>query len=245
MAELLTRGIPGRHSKFKMTEIGEVPEGWEIYPLEAVAVKVTDGEHLSPRLVENGFPILSAKHIREDRVVLEEHGTVSGEDFARFRKRCDPDSGDVLIVSRGATIGRVHYLHSAPTPFCLMGSVIQVRPLQDRVEGAFLAAFLSRESSQRELVKTSGSSAQQAIYLAHLKKMALPVPTIAEQREICRLLHVFSERFAAEMASLTRLMILKSALMSVLLTGEVRVRIQPDSVTPSNSAHSPSVETAP
>src|ERR1019366_2159540 len=29
MAELLTRGLPGRHKKFKMTEIGEVPEEWE------------------------------------------------------------------------------------------------------------------------------------------------------------------------------------------------------------------------
>ena len=28
--ELLTRGMPGRHMRFKQTEIGEIPEGWAI-----------------------------------------------------------------------------------------------------------------------------------------------------------------------------------------------------------------------
>ena len=30
MAELLTRGLPGRHTLFKQTEIGEVPEEWRL-----------------------------------------------------------------------------------------------------------------------------------------------------------------------------------------------------------------------
>jgi type I restriction enzyme S subunit len=30
MAELLTRGLPGKHTRFKQTEIGEVPEECEV-----------------------------------------------------------------------------------------------------------------------------------------------------------------------------------------------------------------------
>ena len=30
MQELLTRGLPGRHTRFKQTEIGEIPEEWEV-----------------------------------------------------------------------------------------------------------------------------------------------------------------------------------------------------------------------
>src|ERR1019366_1067645 len=37
MAELLRRGLPGRHARFKQTEIGEVPEEWEIIPLGDLA----------------------------------------------------------------------------------------------------------------------------------------------------------------------------------------------------------------
>ena len=34
MQQLLTRGLPGRHTRFKQTEIGEIPEEWGIVPLE-------------------------------------------------------------------------------------------------------------------------------------------------------------------------------------------------------------------
>ena len=33
MQELLTRGLPGRHTRFKQTEIGEIPESWELLSL--------------------------------------------------------------------------------------------------------------------------------------------------------------------------------------------------------------------
>lgn len=37
MQELLTRGLPGRHTKFKQTEVGAAPEAWEVRALGEVA----------------------------------------------------------------------------------------------------------------------------------------------------------------------------------------------------------------
>src|SRR5258708_539140 len=37
MAELLTRGLPGRHTRFKQADIGEVPEDWEVIQLGQLA----------------------------------------------------------------------------------------------------------------------------------------------------------------------------------------------------------------
>ena len=36
MQELLTRGLPGRHTRFKQTEIGEMPETWDLAHLRDV-----------------------------------------------------------------------------------------------------------------------------------------------------------------------------------------------------------------
>ncbi|WP_437765389.1 restriction endonuclease subunit S [Sorangium sp. So ce281] len=36
MAELLTRGLPGRHTRFRKTEIGEVPEEWKVVSLGGI-----------------------------------------------------------------------------------------------------------------------------------------------------------------------------------------------------------------
>ena len=37
MQELLTRGLPGRHTRFKQTEIGEIPEDWDFLSLVDLA----------------------------------------------------------------------------------------------------------------------------------------------------------------------------------------------------------------
>ena len=43
MQELLTRGLPGRHTRFKQTEIGEIPDSWDVVSLVGCGAKVTSG----------------------------------------------------------------------------------------------------------------------------------------------------------------------------------------------------------
>jgi len=47
MAELLARGLPGRHTRFKQTDIGELPEEWATSSYAGLAAKV-------PRAVQSG-----------------------------------------------------------------------------------------------------------------------------------------------------------------------------------------------
>ena len=46
--ELLTRGLPGRHTRFKQTAAGEIPEDWEIVPVRAVG-EVRLGRQRAPQ----------------------------------------------------------------------------------------------------------------------------------------------------------------------------------------------------
>jgi hypothetical protein len=70
--------------------------------------------------------------------------------------------------------------------------------------------------------------------------LPIQVPDIQEQAELADIFDTIDTRLGGEHDVLAALQTLKSALMSVLLTGEVRV--QPDSDTPSISARSQSVE---
>jgi restriction endonuclease S subunit len=51
MQELLTRGLPGRHTKYKQTEIGEVPEEWEVWlgRIDSTIPKVTQVARIQVR----------------------------------------------------------------------------------------------------------------------------------------------------------------------------------------------------
>jgi type I restriction enzyme S subunit len=162
--------------------------GWQTITLESASVKITDGEHLNPRFVTTGFPIVMAEQVEGSGVNLESCKLVSTEDFNKFIKKCEPKAGDILVVSRGATIGRTCVVNTKKQ-FCLMGSVILIRPDSTVVNPYFLSSHLKSISFLRVLRTTSAASAQQAIYIAHLKDKVIVVPPMSLQMHFAGLVH--------------------------------------------------------
>jgi len=72
MAELLTRGLPGQHTRFKRTEIGEIPESWQLARLDQVvatglptAVHHLRGPHRQACLLSRSQPCAKVASISE------------------------------------------------------------------------------------------------------------------------------------------------------------------------------------
>ena len=159
-----------------------LPKMWAwVKPLE-IANKVTDGEHFRPPTVETGIPFLSAKDVRDDGVSLSDPLYISEETAAKALQRCNPMLGDVLIVSRGATVGRTCKVN-LPIKFCLLGSVILIKP-KPIIKSDYLITILKAPSFVIKLINASGSTAQPAIYLKDIKNIMLPLPPLAEQARI-------------------------------------------------------------
>ncbi|WP_219375355.1 restriction endonuclease subunit S [Bacillus mycoides] len=228
MQQLLTKGVG--HTKFKKTEFGEIPEEWEIQNVEFISNKITDGEHITPVYRDKGKYLLSAKDVLVDKLNFEQSKFVDEKDFEKFTTKCKPEYGDILMVSRGATIGRTH-LVKTNEEFCLMGSVILVKPKHEMVNNSFLRYFLQSNYAQRELYRISGSSAQQAIYLSGLKKFKIPLPSMQEQKQIARTLEGIERKVFNERANIIQLNLIKKGLMQSLLTGKVRVKVDESEVT--------------
>jgi len=222
MNELLTKGIG--HTEFKDSELGRIPKSWEVSTLGDMVLKITDGEHLSPDIVTHGKPILSAKDIREDGVHISDAKFVEPTPFQKMLSRCNPEFGDVLVVSRGATIGRVT-LNNLNIQFALMGSVILIKPAQEKLIGSFISLCLESETTQSEMLGLSGSSAQQAIYLKDIKSLKLPVPRLIEQNRIASLVKSIDDQKNILKSKLAQTQSLKKSLMQDLLTGKVRVTV--------------------
>jgi type I restriction enzyme, S subunit len=222
MNELLTRGIG--HTEFKDSPVGRIPKEWEAVYLENIVSKITDGEHLSPNCVESGEPILSAKDIQENNIEIGGAKFVSSKDFVHMRKRCDPDLGDVLVVSRGATIGRCT-LNRLQNPFALMGSVILIKPEKCKSLGEYLSYYLKQGIVRNKLLLLSGSSAQQAIYLKDVKDLKIHLPSLEEQQQIASILSSMDTNIEEKQRKLQQTKFLKKSLMQDLLTGRVRVTV--------------------
>ena len=50
------------------------PKGWEIRSLEELTVLITDGEHATPRRVQEGIYLLSARNVLNHRIQLDDVG---------------------------------------------------------------------------------------------------------------------------------------------------------------------------
>jgi type I restriction enzyme, S subunit len=163
------------------TSLHVLPPSWVWARLDVLAKKITDGEHLSPIKTNDGMKLLTAAHVTAKGLSLDNPQFVSIEDGNRFRNRCDPKRDDLLICSRG-TIGRCAIIDTDEI-FCLMGSVILLRPPSE-LSSRYLLAYLSTEATQKLMQGMSGATAVKALYLKDIRNCPVPIPPLAEQHRI-------------------------------------------------------------
>lgn len=224
MAELLTRGLPGRHKKFKMTEIGEVPEGWSVAPCgDLFEVQLGKMMSQNARAGANQLPYLRNENVYWHRLDLSDVSTMAFDERERSKFRLR--KGD-LLACEGRHIGRCGVWNDELDECYYQKALHRLRPTCDAVTTGYMKFFMAlRFRYQSDLVAEANSTST-IPHLPREKLVALPMwfPPREEQDEIVELLDTLLLRGEANEAVLDRLAVLKSAIMSVLLTGEVRVK---------------------
>lgn len=233
MQELLTRGLPGRHTKFKQTEIGEIPDDWEVVELGEVLTSIDAG----------WSPLCDNRPAREGewgvlKVSCVSSGTFRPEENKRLTDGLEPrpdisvNTGD-LLVSRANTkelVGRAAIVER-PTPHLMMSDkLLRLRPNPNRSIGAYLNLVLGTDAARTQIEDraTGSSGSMKNISQAKLRTVVIPLPSVAEQNSLVGTYASMNARTSAERRCVAELRALKSALMSVLLTGEVRVKVDPE-----------------
>lgn len=77
--------------------------GWEKKTIGESCYFIKDGPHVSPKYVENGIPFISVNNIIKGYWDLDNVRQISVEDHQIFRKRCNPEKGDILYTKGGTT----------------------------------------------------------------------------------------------------------------------------------------------
>lgn len=222
--QLLTRGMPGRHTRFKMTEIGEVPESWEVVPLEAIAqvrTGIAKGKKDLSQPIQ--LPYLRVANVQDGHIDLTEVKTIEVEPEAveRYRLR----KGDVLMTEGGDLdkLGRGDVWDGSIDPCLHQNHVFAVRA-GPKLLPQFLAAFGGSVRGKKYFLNCAKQTTNLAsINSTQLKGLPIPCPTITEQSEIVQR---FATVASAKLTAGTALSIaanVRQALMSDLLSGRVRV----------------------
>ena len=220
---LLTKGIG--HTKFKQTELGEIPESWEILKLSDSGISVIDGDRgkaypKAADFTDEGYCLfLSAKNITKDGFRWVNNQFIGEERHGLLRKGA-LSREDIVLTTRG-TVGNIgYYDHSVPYDVVRINSgMVILRNNGNCLSTGFLYLLLNSPIVHQQIDQLAFGSAQPQLTVKVIKDFLLPVPPLAEQPDLAALLQNCFETLTANEESLAELENLKSGLMSDLLTG--------------------------
>ena len=215
---LLTRGVPGWHTKWKdVPGLGTIPADWEVVRLEEVA-KVERGKFAhrprnEPRFYGGDVPFIQTGDVVRADGRIKEHSQTLNQ-LGMSISRLFPAGTIVLTIA--ANIGETAI---AEYPVAFPDSLVGVIPR--RVNTNFLEYFLRTQKSR--LNHFAPESAQKNINLDDLRPLLTPLPSSQEQHSIASCIDEVAETLAQVQQERERLSAMKDSTADALLTGRVRV----------------------
>lgn len=217
MQKMFTKGIG--HTKFKKTELGEIPEEWEIRGLTKI-FNIIDYRGRTPAFSDNGIPYIGADNIKDARIVFNKRRYVSEETYIEYMTRGIPNPGDILFTTE-APLGNV-----AQVPrykFCFAQRVV-VFQCKNNFSPLFFMYLLKNKIMQKQFLNWATGTTVTGISSKNMKFIKLYYPkSIQEQERIGQALKSVDKYIDLEKNKLSHLQELKKGLMQDLLTGKIRV----------------------
>ena len=155
------------------SELGDIPEGWEVSPLEQLTCYLNRG--LSPKYIEaGGVLVLNQKCVRDGRV-----DTSKGRRHDPIQRKVDGrflEIGDLLVNSTGVgTLGRVAQILVIDEPTIVDSHVTTVRAAAEKVSWNYLGVALLERQSEIEALG-EGSTGQTELSRARLGALSILLP---------------------------------------------------------------------
>lgn len=162
-----------------------LPLNWKYPCLNEITKQITDGTHLTPNYVPDGEVFLSAQNVKPFKFIPEIHRFVSKKDFDLYRNNRTPEKDDVLMARVGAGIGEAAVIDT-DLQFAFYVSLCLIKTFPNLVHSQYLCMVLNSlygTNYAKNNISSSGSSAGN-YNLGHIRSLKIPLPPLAEQKEI-------------------------------------------------------------
>lgn len=217
MQTLFTRGLPGRHKKFKKTVIGEIPKEWPVAKVGDVCAYIVPGRN-KPKIFDGEIPWITTPDIIGRQVKTSQMSlSVSSDEIKRCGTRTVPE-GSVIM----SCVGEFGVVTISAHEMVINQQLHAFIPPED-LDANFLRYCLILQKPYMEKIATK--TAVPYMNKFNCNSIPIPKPSIHEQKEIADVLLSIETKMEIEQTLLTNLHYIKNALMQVLLTGAVRVKI--------------------
>lgn len=218
MRELFARGLRGEAQK--ETEIGLVPESWNVVRLELAVHRPDYGFTASANADRVGPKFLRITDIQDGTVDWDSVPYCSIDEATLEQKRLA--DGDIVVARIGATTGKAFLIRKAPEAV-FASYMIRLRVLQEKLLSDFLYYFMQTDAYWTHVEQNKGGRLKGGVNIPVLLAMPIPLPRgLGEQREIVGILNALDRKITLHRRKRTVLDALFKSLLHKLMIGEIR-----------------------
>lgn len=178
-------------TKFKQTEMGMIPEDWEVKKLSDLTVKITKGTTpttVGGKFVEKGINFIKVESLKEDGTIQKEklmHIDVKTDEMLA-RSRLQKND---LLYSIAGTIGRVSIVNEDILPANTNQAIAILRPDINKINLLYLRYALVNPELKNYLLSKVVHAVQANLSLTEISNCPVPFPSDEEeQRAIAKIL---------------------------------------------------------
>lgn len=210
----------GTPKAYKDSELGQIPEDWEVKKLSEITTYINDGTHYTPNYVKNGIPFYSVENVSSND--FENVKYITNEEHQRLLKRCRPERGDILLTRIG-TLAKTRLI-DWDIDASIYVSLALIK-LNKNILSSFVYAFTKTDIFMREVEKRSLVNATpQKINMDEIKNV--PILISSDMKEQVDLANIYLS-LEADLNKLTKqlskLENIKVGMMQEILTGKTRL----------------------
>ena len=222
MGTLFTRGLRGEPQK--ETDIGPVPESWEVVQLRSLG-RIGNGS--TPRKVKSEYwaggtyPWLTSAKVYDRNIVEAEQFVTELALTECHLPRIKPGAVLIAITGQGKTLGHCAVLGIEAT---INQHLAYIDIDTNTACPSFVRGYLETQYNFLRQVGSGGGSTKGALTCAFLRGFPIPMPAVLEeQREIVSILEAIDGKIDLHRRKRSVLKELFKALLHKLMTGEMRV----------------------
>ena len=211
---------------YKQSEVGLIPEDWEVERLESLTLKIGSG--ITPTggssvYKQEGRPFLRSQNVGWGNLLLDDIVFIDEQTHMTFPST-EIKSGDVFLNITGASIGRSSYA----SKHVLGGNVNQhvciIRPQQEKLTSLYLNHFLLSNRGQKQIDSFQSGGNRQGLNFGQIKTFLIPLPPLPEQTAIASALSDMDALIAQTEKLIEKKKAIKQGVMQELLTGKKRLK---------------------
>ncbi len=202
------------------SNIGNIPKEWEFTKIEDI-IDVKDGTHDSPPSIDEGFPLITSKHLNEYDVNKNEANKISFEDYTSINKRSFVEPFDILISMIG-TVGNICYILYDEVDFAIK-NVGLFKTSKTPIMREYLLLYLKSNIINQYIDSRLAGSTQKYISLTELRNIPIVIPPKEVLKEFKNVVDPIFNNIKTNHFEINNLINLRDALLPKLMSGEIDV----------------------